>query len=81
MTYQLMRRQLFVKHPWQRASATSVRSIPLGFLGASPFRRKSPDLEHWISLDFLGFSRPNRDFSMSYAGFSREDFSRALSAG
>jgi hypothetical protein len=58
-----------------------MRSIPLGFLGASPFRRKSLDLEHWIVLGFLGFSRPNRDFSMSYAGFSREDFSRALSAG
>jgi hypothetical protein len=48
----------------------------LGFLGASPFRRKSPDLEHWIPLDFLGFSRPNRDLSMGYEGFSPEDFSR-----
>ena len=28
----------------------------------------------WISLDFLGFSRPNRDFSMGYAGFSWEEF-------
>jgi hypothetical protein len=56
-------------------------SIHLGFLGSSPFRRKSPDLEHWIVLDFLGFSRPNRDFSTGYAGFSREDFSRALPAG
>jgi hypothetical protein len=46
----------------------------LGFLGASPFRRKSPDLEHWISLEILGFSRPNRYFSMGYVGFSRADF-------
>jgi hypothetical protein len=28
---------------------------------------KTPDYEGWISLDFLGFSRPNRDFSMGYA--------------
>jgi hypothetical protein len=28
---------------------------------------KTLDHEGWISLDFLGFSRPNRDFSMGYA--------------
>jgi hypothetical protein len=39
----------------------------LGFLGASPFRYESPDFGGWISLDFLGFSRANRDFSMGYA--------------
>jgi hypothetical protein len=38
-----------------------------GFLGTSPFRCETPDYEGWISLDFLGFSRPNRDFSMGYA--------------
>jgi hypothetical protein len=27
-------------------------------------------------LDFLGFSRPNRDLSMGYAGFSQQEFSR-----
>jgi hypothetical protein len=26
-------------------------------------------------LDFLGFSRPNRDFSMGYADFSAKNFS------
>jgi hypothetical protein len=40
--------------------------IRLGFLGPWPFRSEDPDSEGWISLDFLGFSRPNRDFSMSY---------------
>ena len=34
---------------------------------------------YWISLDFLGFSRPNRDFSMGCAGFSaKKNFSRPL---
>jgi hypothetical protein len=63
------------------AGRDTGRAIYLGFLGGWPFRRKNPDLEHWISLDFLGFSRPNRDFSMGYAGFSRESFSHALFAG
>jgi hypothetical protein len=63
------------------AARDIARSVRLGFLAASPFGRKSPDLEHWIFLDFLGFSRPNRDFSMGYAGFSRDEISRALSAG
>jgi hypothetical protein len=29
-------------------------------------------------LDFLGFSRQNRDFSMGYAGFCGEKISRAF---
>ena len=28
----------------------------------------------WKSLDFLGFSRPNRAFSMSYKGFRKKKF-------
>jgi hypothetical protein len=52
----------------------------LGFLEVGRFAAKSPGDGYWILLDFLGFSRPNRDFSMGYAGFSRENFSRALSA-
>jgi hypothetical protein len=51
----------------------------LGFLGPSPFRCEDPAYEGWISLDFLGFSRSNRDFSTSYAGFSQEEFSHAFS--
>jgi hypothetical protein len=50
---------------WRRA-ATLVRSIRLGFLGSWLFRCENRDQEGWISLDFLGFSRPNRDLSMGY---------------
>src|SRR6185437_1499161 len=32
----------------------------------------------WISLDFLGFSRPNRYISMGYAGFPLKNFSLAF---
>jgi hypothetical protein len=39
---------------------------------------KNPVFEGWKSLDFLGFSRPNRAFSMGYAGFSLKEISRAL---
>jgi hypothetical protein len=28
----------------------------------------------WISLDFLGFSRPNRDLSMGYSGQTATKF-------
>jgi hypothetical protein len=31
------------------------------------FAAKTPADEGWIPLDFLGFSRPNRYFSMGYA--------------
>jgi hypothetical protein len=31
-----------------------------------------PDKNRWVVLDFLGFSRPNRAFSMGCAGFSQE---------
>jgi hypothetical protein len=50
----------------------------LGFLGACCFAAKPPEHAYWILLDFLGFSRPNRDFSMSYEGFSGTNFSSAL---
>jgi hypothetical protein len=39
----------------------------LGFLGPWSFRCEDPAYEGWISLDFLGFSRPNLYFSMGYA--------------
>jgi hypothetical protein len=47
-------------------------------LGSGRFAAKTPNYERWISLDFLGFSRPDRDLSMSYEDFSREKNSRAL---
>jgi len=61
--------------PWRpsrSAPTTSVRSIRLGFLGSWPFRYGN---HLFRVLDFLGFSRPNRAFSMGYAGFSLENFS------
>jgi hypothetical protein len=54
----------------------------LDSLGAWLFRCEDPDNEGWISLDFLGFSRPNLDFSMGYVGFlAEENFSRSFAAG
>jgi hypothetical protein len=47
-------------------------------LGSGRFAAKTPNYERWISLDLLGFSRPDRDLSMSYEDFSREKNSRAL---
>jgi hypothetical protein len=47
----------------------------LGFLGPSRFCREDPDFGYWISLDFLGFSRPNRDLSMGYEDTSEKVFS------
>src|SRR5579862_7730564 len=41
-----------------------------GFLGCGSFGAKCAVSPYWISLDLLGFSRPNRDLSMGYAGFS-----------
>jgi hypothetical protein len=38
----------------------------LGFLGPRRFAAKTIADRGWKSLDFLGFSRPNRDLSMGY---------------
>jgi hypothetical protein len=48
------------------------------FLAHGHFAAKTPDNAYWISLDFLGFSRQNRDLSMGYTDFSAKSFSRAL---
>jgi hypothetical protein len=66
----------------RRRAQRSVRASRFGF----PWRvavllRRPPILEvgfPWISLDFLGFSRPNRDLSMGYATFSCKPFSSRL---
>jgi hypothetical protein len=43
---------------------------------ASPFwGTKRGQIRGWKSLDFLGFSRPNRAFSMGYGRFSAKFFS------
>ena len=51
---------------WRRTVAW-VRSIVWVFLGRRRFAANTPIPGGWISLDFLGFSRPNRDLSMGYA--------------
>jgi hypothetical protein len=48
----------------------------LGFLDTDDFAAKIPGFEGWIFLDFLGFSRQNRDLSMGYDGFSLNKISR-----
>ena len=59
--------------------SAAVKSLRLDSLAGRCFGSKAPAKTGWISLDFLGFSRPNRAFSMGYAGFSLEEISRALS--
>ena len=44
----------------------SARSLWV-FLAHGRFVAKTPANEGWIYLDFLGFSRQNRDFSLGYA--------------
>jgi hypothetical protein len=48
------------------------------FLGSGRLAAKTLVYGGWKDLDFLGFSRPNRAFSMSYAGFSLKEISCAL---
>jgi hypothetical protein len=48
---------------------------------ANPILAAKTALERgWIRLDFLGFSRPNLDFSMGYAGIGEKLFSASRSA-
>jgi hypothetical protein len=49
------------------------------FLVRRGFGSKTPLKAYWNSLDFLGFSRPNRDFSMGCAGKPRSVFSWRIS--
>jgi hypothetical protein len=57
----------------------SVRLIGWIFLARRRFAAKVPAYGRWISLDFLGFSRPNRDLSMGYAAYSGKNFSPSFS--
>jgi hypothetical protein len=45
-----------------------------GFLETDRFAAEDPENHSWISLDFLGFSRPNLDFSIGYEDFSGSFF-------
>jgi hypothetical protein len=47
----------------------------LVFLERRRFVAKSPIMRGWFCLDFLGFSRPNRDFSMAYTDKREKDSS------
>ena len=47
-----------------------------GFPWATAVSRQKRPFRGWKSLDFLGFSRPKRAFSMGYAGFSLKKISR-----
>jgi len=67
---------------WLRLGSGRGAVDRLGLLGSWLFRYENPDHEGWISLDFLGFSRPNLDFSRGYAAFlAKENFSRPFAAG
>jgi hypothetical protein len=58
---------------------TAIRIAPVWvFLDGGRFAAKGGDNARWILLDFLGFSRPNRDFSMGYCGLARTVFRGAL---
>jgi hypothetical protein len=46
----------------------------LGFLGLDGLAAKTHGFEGWKSFDFLGFSRPNRAFSMGCDGLSLNEF-------
>ena len=69
------------RHPSRRAAdrlgrliSTSTYCVIWVFLARSRFPAESAFGAYWIFLDFLGFSRPNRDLSMSYTGFSLKNF-------
>ena len=64
-----------------RRVATLVRRSVWVFLARSRFAAKTPAIEGWIHLDFLGFSRANLDFSMSYTDKSVKSFFIALFPG
>src|ERR1700722_1627061 len=73
---------------WSRFGSFSAAGRDVGpvdpfwvFLAPGHFAAKTPADECWIVLDFLGFSRPNPDFSMGYEAFSGKNFSLSLSAG
>jgi hypothetical protein len=62
-----------------RATFSPVEPVWV-FLGSGGLAAKTLVYGGWKGLDFLGFSRQNRAFSMGYAGFSLKEISRALFA-
>jgi hypothetical protein len=63
-----------------------VRAVTLAgqsvwvFFACRRFAAKTRADEGWILLDFLGFSRPNLDFSMGYTDLRRKKFFTRLVA-
>jgi hypothetical protein len=55
-----------------------IRSAHLGFLETGHLAAETQVFSYWICLDFLGFSRPNRDLSKGCERFSREEFFSSL---
>jgi hypothetical protein len=56
----------------------------LEFLGSWLFGFEKPVFGvvfPWISLDFLGFARQNRELSMGYTGKPKKNFSSRFSLG
>ena len=58
-----------------------VRRSVWVFLARRRFAAKTPAIEGWIHVDFLGFSRANRDFSMGYTDKTVKNFSSRFSRG
>ena len=58
---------------------TCIMALVWIFLVGSRLAAKTPNSGGWISLDFLGFSRQKRVFSIGYAGFSSKIFSPRFS--
>jgi hypothetical protein len=55
--------------------------VDLDCLDRDRFVAKTTANACWISFDFLGFSRANRDFSMGYTDFSSKEFSSPFICG
>jgi hypothetical protein len=62
----------------RRAAAVSPIDPVWVFLVGGRFAAKTLINGYWISLDFLGFSRPNRDLSMGYEDLIEKFFSLAF---
>jgi hypothetical protein len=58
----------------QMGGLSAAAETNLGFLATLQFRHETQTFSRWISLDFLGFSRPNRDLSMGYSGQTATKF-------
>jgi len=71
-----------MSNPLSGAVGRRGRAVDLDFLGPRSSAAKARFMGYWISLDLLGFSRPNRDLSRGYGRFPRPDnFARPFPQG